>query len=45
MKKIKYTYKLVLIYMNYKKYSTSNKMKNAFQSEIKRSIIDIIKFV
>ena len=45
MKKIIYTYKLILIYMSYKKYSTNNKMKNVFQAEIKRSIIDIIKFV
>lgn len=45
MKKIKYTIKIILIYMSYKKYSTNNKMKNAFQAEIKRSVIDIIKFV
>ena len=45
MKKIKYTYKLVLIYMNYKKYSTSNKMKNVFVQEIKRSLYDIIQFI
>ena len=45
MNKIKYTIKLILIYMSYKKYSTTNKMENVFQSEIKRSIIDIIKFV
>lgn len=45
MNKIKYTYKLVLIYMSYRKFSTSNKMKNVFQSEIKNSIIDIIKFI
>ena len=45
MNKIKYTIKLILIYISYKKYSSSNKMKNAFQSEIKRSILDIIKFI
>ena len=45
MKKIKYTIKLMLIYMSYKKFSTNNKMKNVFQAEIKRSILDIIKFV
>ena len=45
MNKITYTIKLILIYMSYKKYSTSNKMKNVFQSEIKRSMIDIIKFI
>ena len=31
--------------MSYKKYSNSNKMKNVFKNEIKRSIIDIIKFI
>ena len=45
MKKIKNVIKLILIYMSYKKYSTSNKMKNTFETEIKRSIIDIIKFI
>ena len=45
MKKIIYTYKLILIYMSYKKYSINNKMKNIFRTEIKRSIIDIIKFI
>lgn len=45
MKKIIYTIKLILIYMSYKKYSTSNKMGNVFKTEIKNSIIDIIKFV
>ena len=45
MNKIIYTIKIILIYMSYKKYSTSNEMKNVFVTEIKRSIIDIIKFV
>ena len=45
MKKIIYLTKLILLYMRYKKYSTSNKMKNTFETEIKRSIIDIIKFI
>ena len=45
MNKIKYTIKIMLIYISYKKYSTSNKMKNVFITEIKRSIIDIIKFI
>ena len=45
MKKIIYTYKLILIYISYKKYSTSNKMENVFIAEIKRNIIYIIKFV
>lgn len=45
MKKIIYTIKIILIYMSYKKYSTSNKMKSVFRTEIKRSIIDIIKFI
>ena len=45
MKKIKYTIKLILIYMSYKKYSTSNKMKSVFKTEIKKSISDIIKFI
>ena len=45
MKKIIYTIKIILIYMSYKKYSTTNKMENTFGAEIKRSIIDIIKFV
>ena len=45
MKKIIYTIKIILIYMSYKKYSTSNKMKNVFKTEIKKSIIDIIKLV
>ena len=45
MKKIKYTIKLILIYISYKKFSTSNKMKNVFVQEIKKSIYDIIKFV
>lgn len=45
MKKIKYTIKLILIYISYKKYSTNNKMKNVFITEIKKSIYDIIKFI
>ena len=45
MNKIIYTIKIILIYMSYKKYSTSNKMKNVFKTEIKKSIIDIIKLV
>ncbi len=45
MKKIIYTYKLILIYMSYKKYGTTNKMENVFKTEIKKSITDIIKFV
>ena len=45
MNKIIYTYKLILIYISYKKYSSTNKMKNVFHSEIKRSILDVIKFV
>ena len=46
MKKIIYTIKIILIYMSYKKYSTTNKkLQNVFEAEIKRSIIDIIKFV
>lgn len=45
MKKIIYTIKIILLYMSYKKYSTTNKMKNVFKTEIKRSIIDIIKFI
>ena len=45
MKKIIYTIKLILMYMSYKKYSTTNKMKNVFRNEIKKSICDIIKFI
>lgn len=45
MKKIIYTIKIILIYMSYKKYSTSNKMKFPLEMEIKKSIIDIIKFI
>ena len=45
MNKIKYTIKIMLIYISYKKYSTTNKMENVFKEEIKRSIIDIIKFI
>ena len=45
MNKIKYTIKLILIYTSYKKYSTTNKMESVFKEEIKRSILDIIKFV
>ena len=45
MKKIIYTIKIILIYMSYKKYSTTNKMKSTFKSEIKKNIIDIIKFI
>jgi len=45
MNKIKYTIKLILIYMSYKKYSTSNKMKDVFITEIKKSLYDIIQFI
>lgn len=45
MKKIIYTIKLILIYISYRKFSTTNKMKNIFQSEIKRSVVDIIKII
>ena len=45
MKELIHTIKLILLYMSYKKYSTTNKMKSVFKTEIKRSIIDIIKFI